>query len=182
MKHGCFLQRGVTLLELMMTTTALAVLLGIAVPGFSQLRADQRLIAAKHQFQAMVQLARSEAISNGIRVTVCPRAGDVCSEQPHWDGGYLLFVDRNGNRELDAGERLIQERAARADAVTIRSSRYRRRITFQPMGSSGGANLTVTFCDHRGAKSASALVLNTSGRLRAVEPGRRELICSTTAM
>lgn len=64
--------RGVTLLECLVTLAVLGILMSLAVPSFHQLimRAQQRAVVLK--LEAAVRLARHTAIREGRRVLVCP--------------------------------------------------------------------------------------------------------------
>ncbi|MEO5558428.1 MAG: hypothetical protein ABIO49_01785, partial [Dokdonella sp.] len=51
--------------------------------------------------------------------------------------------------------------------VGILSTTGRLHVDYQPDGSAGGTNLTLTVCDRAaGAANASTLVVNQSGRIR----------------
>lgn len=63
-------QRGFTLIELMVTVTVAAVLLGIAAPSFSRLIANNRLATQTNEFVGGLNLARSEAVRQGQGVSI----------------------------------------------------------------------------------------------------------------
>ena len=64
-------QQGFTLIELMVTLTITAVLLGIGVPSFRSMIENNRITAATNDLVNALQLARSEAIKRGIPVVLC---------------------------------------------------------------------------------------------------------------
>ncbi|TNF61933.1 MAG: prepilin-type N-terminal cleavage/methylation domain-containing protein, partial [Burkholderiales bacterium] len=65
------LQSGFTLIELMVTITVLAVLLGVGVPSFQATIQGNRITTAANDLVAALQYARSEAVRRGVNVTVC---------------------------------------------------------------------------------------------------------------
>ena len=172
---------GFTLYEAVITLTIGITLFGIGVPTFQTLVRDERLTTSVNTFVATLHLARSHAVLRQQRAGLCPsRDGVRCDDTCAWESGWIVYADVNGNRERDPEEALIQVAGAGGRRVTIRSTAGRRRITYQPTGFAGGANLTVTFCDARGPDAARAVILSGSGRPRVARrgPGGRALDCS----
>ncbi|WP_300668316.1 GspH/FimT family pseudopilin [Desulfoluna sp.] len=90
--------RGMTLMELMVVMALVALLAGIAVPGFRQWNASQRLSSTAWDVHLLLQTARSEAIKVGGDVVV------VFTEGVGDAGNYMAFIDENGDRTHDTGE------------------------------------------------------------------------------
>jgi type IV fimbrial biogenesis protein FimT len=63
-------QRGFTLIELMVTMTVAAVLLGLAAPSVSRLIANNRITSQTNEFVGGLNLARAEAVRQGRGVTL----------------------------------------------------------------------------------------------------------------
>ena len=63
--------RGVSLLELMMSLSILAILGGLAAPAFSGMWLDAKRTTAVNTFVHSVFLARSTAVQTGQTVTIC---------------------------------------------------------------------------------------------------------------
>lgn len=85
-------QRGFTLIELMVTITVLAVLLGIGIPSFRSMIENNRIAAASNDLVSALQLARSEAIKRGIPVVLCASSDQSsCSTatSPVWINGWV---------------------------------------------------------------------------------------------
>ena len=69
-------QRGFTMIELMVTVTIIAIMLGIGVPSFRDFVAGQKVKSASHDLRTALVLARSEAIKRNAEVTVAPIVAD----------------------------------------------------------------------------------------------------------
>lgn len=158
---------GFTLLEMMVTLAIAAILLTVVAPAFGQLIAGTRITTSINDFDASIQLIRSEAITRGIRTTLCPSSDGVsCLDQPVWEHGWIAFVDTNEDKNLDTGEKILRLHAALDDQISIRSG-SRKRIVFRPSGMAlGGLNGTYTVCDTSDAAPPKALILSNSGRVR----------------
>lgn len=90
---------GFTLLELMVTLTVMAIMLGIGVPSFQDMMRRNRLATQTNALISALALARSEAVKRGVRVTVCPANvnQDACSDSGDWaENGMIIFTDGLG--------------------------------------------------------------------------------------
>lgn len=87
------MQRGVTLIELLITVMILGVIMAIAAPKFSTQIANNRSVAASADFVEALANARSQARSRGGMVVLCPAndAGTACGES--WNNGWLIATD-----------------------------------------------------------------------------------------
>ncbi|WP_306079914.1 GspH/FimT family pseudopilin [Oceanimonas sp. CHS3-5] len=65
------MQRGLTLIELLIGLVVMTILTTLAVPGFQSLREQYTVRSAGMAVYADLQLARSEAIKRNREVTVC---------------------------------------------------------------------------------------------------------------
>jgi len=76
-------EQGFTLIELMISVLLLAVLLGIGIPSFRSLVADQRLRAVSTDLRLALNMTRSEAVKRNRSVVLAPGADG-------WDGGWTI--------------------------------------------------------------------------------------------
>jgi type IV fimbrial biogenesis protein FimT len=101
---------GFTLIELMVALAVMAIVLGLAVPGFQSMVNGNRLTGAANELVASLQTARIEAIRRSRRVVVCTSANAnagvaaTCSNVNI--NGWITFVDVNPNGEFDANDKI----------------------------------------------------------------------------
>jgi type IV fimbrial biogenesis protein FimT len=86
-------QKGVTLIELLITVTILGIIMATAAPRFSAQIANSRSVAASADFVEALASARSQARSRSGMVVLCPAndSGTSCGE--NWSNGWLIATD-----------------------------------------------------------------------------------------
>jgi Tfp pilus assembly protein FimT len=90
----------------------------------------------------------------------------------HWENGWLLAHDTDGDNQPDAGALYVGH--GYAGSITIQSSTGRRFVRFSPDGSAGGSNLTLLFCSHNRAAGVLSVVVSNSGRVRGAPATRAQ--------
>ncbi|MET0092339.1 MAG: GspH/FimT family pseudopilin [Sedimenticola sp.] len=168
--------RGLTLVELVITLMVGTVLISIAASASREMTGRSRMSSAVNQVVSHVHLARSEAVKRGQRVILCPsRNGSGCEPTIEWQEGYMVFVDSDQDGKRDDGEPLLRlaksqkRQRNREMPILIRSSRSergRKKITYFPAGISRGQTATFTFCDRQKHASPMALIISPTGRPR----------------
>ncbi|MFP6837782.1 MAG: prepilin-type N-terminal cleavage/methylation domain-containing protein [Pseudomonadales bacterium] len=84
------INRGFTLVELLVTLTIAAVLFGFALPAFNGMMAQRTMTARVNQFVLAVNYARSEAAKLGGVVSIqSVDSGDTDNE---WGLGYCVAM------------------------------------------------------------------------------------------
>ena len=164
-------QQGFTLVELMVVLGVAAILTTVALPGMQNLVLDNRRVAAVNELVASMQLARSESITRNARVTTCPSTDGVDCAATTWDSGWLVFVDDDADRRVDAGETVLRTVSAH-DGMQIASAEFDSFFVYRPNGrimvnDTSENNGQFTVCDRRGATAARVLIVDMSGRPRA---------------
>jgi type IV fimbrial biogenesis protein FimT len=167
-------QRAFTTIELLICLALSALLLRLAVPGFVDLLAGQRAVAASNAIIGVIALARSTAMRHQSVVVLCPDNENRCGRQRHWSTGALIFADANGNRQYDPEETLLGTLPAfdRGASVIWRSFRNRSYLVFNPSGLTDWQNGHFQYCPANGdVRFARQIILNAAGRTR-VAPDR----------
>lgn len=166
-------QHGLTALELMVTMAIVAILLATAVPAFQNYGWNLRMKTAMDVLQTDLNLARSRAISHNIQTVICPASdSDDCSGLSNWQQGWIVFTDLNGDRHRQDGEPLHKQ-AGKVEFLSINSSRSRSYLRFFPNGTAPGSNISILFCDKRGAEHAGKIVVSNTGRIRMETNGSK---------
>ncbi|WP_428819020.1 GspH/FimT family pseudopilin [Microbulbifer sp. MCCC 1A16149] len=87
-----FKQRGLTLIELLVTMAVLAIIVGIAVPSFNTMVQNQRSLALGEDLAGALNFARSESVKRGARITLCGTTnGSECNGG--WTDSWIVVVD-----------------------------------------------------------------------------------------
>jgi type IV fimbrial biogenesis protein FimT len=164
---------GFTLLELMIVLAIGALIMSMAVPSFRNSINNQRLVTATNELVMSFTLAKSEAIKRVVYVSVCKSSdGASCTGGgTSWNEGWIVFANATTTNlgTFDVGDELIRVYSALPDSLEISAiGNVDAFVSFRPSGTLGttaGNQLgTFTTCDHRGADSATAIVMQPSGR------------------
>lgn len=145
------LQRGFTVVELVVTMAIAAILIGIGLPAFTTFIAQQNLTSDANAFLGAVAYARSESASRAANVSL-QAVGATPDDE--WGGGYCVTVGTPGD---------CNNPLRRFDALD--------RATFNAIGAIDGVG-TLTF-DSRGL-----LTLGAAGQIQLCstdtleDPGR----------
>jgi type IV fimbrial biogenesis protein FimT len=103
---------GFTLTELVIAMGIVAILVAIAVPSFKYVTTSNRVATEVNGLLGDMQFARSEAIKQGLQVTVCSSAdGTNCNGGITWQSGWIVFLDSNPagtTGTVDPGETVLR--------------------------------------------------------------------------
>lgn len=161
-------QGGLTLIELIITITLLAILLGIGVPSFVGTVQQNRAISTANEILHHLQLARSEAVRNMRVVRVCAQDSNSSSEcGSDWGSGLLVVY-----YDDDADEDVVLRVASTSSNVTVSavdgSNSPVAEIPFSPIGAINGAGAPYEFTVEAGNRSRLVCV-RISGQSRVEE-------------
>ena len=164
---------GFTLIELLVTLSVLVILLAVAIPGLQPLARNNRLTALTNDLISTLNVARSEAVKRGVRVTVCKSANSdaaapVCNTGADWHDGWLVFVDNSGTIGIFDGTdvRLKVGQPASRNATITADTAFANFVSYVASGaSSASANMVV--CLDGVSRTIS---INTTGRIQTT-PG-----------
>lgn len=163
--------RGFTMIELMTTVSVIGILAGIAAPSLNSLIEHQRTSAAINSLTTHMALARVAAITRNRRAVLCPSMdGSQCRTDTDWSGGWMLFMDDDGNRKPDAGEDVLRvDMTPTSQHLRVISTTGRQQLRYLPDGRSAGTNLTLSICNKAG-QLLGAVIVNNMGRPRSERP------------
>lgn len=162
---------GFTLVELIVSVTVLGILLGLAVPQFTDFLRNSRRTAVLNELVGSLTLARTEAIRRGVTVSMCKTTdGTACvsGAGDTWAAGWLIFVNSDGDNPpmFDVGETDLRVRSETNARYTLQpTAGVTDSITFNADGSVASAGAFI-YCDARGVGRARAVVVSPVGRAR----------------
>lgn len=112
-KEHSYLTRaaGFTLVELLITVVVLAALVALAAPSMTTLLLNNRSETLAEELATALQIARSEAVKRGERVSLCAANADLTTCGGNWTNGWLMVRDLAPNDAAAAvtvGEILTQ--------------------------------------------------------------------------
>lgn len=164
-------EAGFSLYELLITLAIASTVLGLGIPSFARIAAEQRIRAQIDPVFHAIHLARKISITRRQVVTLCPSLDrQQCATSNDWSAGWILFV--NADRDLparrDNDEPLLEFHAgdpririhANRRSFTLRSTELR------------ATNGTFIFCDRAARSPARALVVSYTGRPRVARVDR----------
>jgi type IV fimbrial biogenesis protein FimT len=176
----CQRQSGAAIIGQVMTLAIISITISVASPSLHELYFDNLLTARVNTFVSHLHYARSEAINRNQRVIMCRSSdGLSCERNAGWHLGWIIFPDINRNRQRENDETILRREQSSHERLLITSG-SRRRIVFQPQGSTPGSNGTYTFCAAGHPALARAVILSNTGRPRFSKsgPGNRPLPCA----
>lgn len=170
-----------TLVELITALAMISIVLAIGVPGIGSLLDNSRITSTINNMVRHLHYARSEAVRHGLAVVLCPSsAGLSCDDSFHWEHGFIVFADRDGNREPNDGEKILRHARDSVANTLIFTSPGRKKITYQASGMAPGSTATFTVCTPDGKAKPKAIIVSNPGRPRLSDtrPDGSPLNCS----
>lgn len=170
--------QGFTLIELMVTIAVLAIILGIAVPNFTDQIRNNRSLAFGEEFATALNLARSEAVKRSSFVSICASGDDQASCGSDWTNGWLVFVDSAANGSAAPGISNVNNDILRfwdsaGDEMSLTVSRGAavNYVRFDAMGALAGNNANAVQAVAKHAKctgeAARSIRVTVAGSVRA---------------
>jgi type IV fimbrial biogenesis protein FimT len=140
---------GVTLMELMMSVSVVAIITAIAVPSYKYVTNANRLAGEVNGLLGDMQFARGQAIKEGQTVVICSSTdGATCSNSSSWKDGWIVFSDSNANGGVDPGETVRRVQNAFKSSDTFNADNNTSAVSFNREGFAPGGNIvTITLHD-----------------------------------
>lgn len=167
--------KGMTILELLITMALLGVVAALALPSMMDGLGRSSARSATRSFTSALSLARSEAVKAGSRVSICPSVdGEDCSAGS-WSTGWIVFIDADGDADgdtgsVDAGDTVLRRFEPLA-GVTLSVSPATNLLRYDAKGYGlNAAALTFSLCPLDGnTANARRIEVSLSGRARTIE-------------
>jgi type IV fimbrial biogenesis protein FimT len=153
-------QTGFTIVEVMLAVAIVGILTAIGIPALRNLTLQQRISTTAQDLQLDFALARSEAITRSVSVSVCTSSDGASCTGTGWEGGRIIYSDANQNGALDGGDALIRVGYAPLAAMTITAAPANTFVSFNRLGQ---ANVAETFTICKSGLKSRVLDVRTSG-------------------
>jgi type IV fimbrial biogenesis protein FimT len=157
---------GITLLELLIAMTLVAIILGAGAPSFREIALNARRAEQVNALLRGLHAARSTAILRAEPVVLCKTGGgsQCLTDARAWSDGWLMFAnrDRDSPPHIDPGESVLAIQPP-SERIVVRANRNA--ITYWPFALAG-TTVSFVFCDERGQGAARAIIVSQTGRPR----------------
>ena len=161
------LSKGFTLIEFVIALSIVAILAGVAIPSYSKFVAKSEQATMMSNFMLAINKGKQFSQLYRKRIALCPSADlQQCTGGLEWQNGYLVFVDLNEDRILDANEKVLKALKENASHVKIQTSVGRKKLSYYPWGESPGSNATVRFCAEDEVIPGKAIIISNKGETR----------------
>lgn len=181
--HKQSVSSGFTLLEVMVTITVAAILVGLALPNFTELIKNNRLLTKSNEMVIAINTARQYAISRSLPVLVCHSANANSASSScggsgsNWNTGYLIYSVKpytalpTALRAYISSDELLSKVDLKGDDnVTVTPAVATDYIAFAGNGLLFlSANITIDICDDRTQELGNRITVSTAGRTSTQE-------------
>ena len=163
-----YMDRGYTLIELLIVFAVVSILALNIFPSISELLAQERSTIVTNNLAGALAFARAEAIIKQKAILTCQSDnGSECNRSENWHNGWIIFIDKNQNKQRDAEETLLRVFAAAdngTQAVFNGAFGINHYLRYEPSGHAF-PNGSFHICNPN-IGTGKALIMYRSGRLR----------------
>jgi len=160
---------GFSLIELLVTLSVASILVLNVFPSLSAIIAQERTTTLTNSLAGALAYARTEAVTKQSTVITCQsNNGSECNHSEGWHNGWIIFIDKNKNKQRESQEPLLRVFAAVNNGTQLnfhgsgRGTHYY--MKYKPDGSAS-PNGSFLIC-HPNSGVGKALIMTHSGRLR----------------
>lgn len=160
--------RGVTLIELLIVVTILAVLLGLAAPNLREFFVSNQLSSSSNELVTALATARNEAIRRATNVVLSNNNG----ASANWGSGWRMCADVNRNSACASTEETIRVSPPAASRTTIYTTFATGVVVFDAQGRVTSTPGVFVVCydsaafQQSGRTRSRAVQFNAAGKIR----------------
>lgn len=153
-------QKGLTLIEIMITLGVAAIVLSFGVPRFQLLMQNNRISTYTNALIGSLNLARSEAIKRGSQVTIRIKSGGA-----GWQDGWEIVSNNTGE--------VLRDVAALGGSMDMQSLSSETSFIYLANGFFGpAAEKSIYVCDsQRTGETGRTITISVSGKAKVSSKG-----------
>ena len=160
---------GYTLIELLITLAVISILALNIFPNLSALLAQERSVVMTNNLAGALAYARSEAVTKQMTIITCQsNNGSKCNQSENWHNGWIIFADKNQNKQREPEEMLLKVYAATDNGTQVifngSGAGIKYYMKYKPSGAAW-PNGSFLICNPN-IGVGKALIMTQSGRLR----------------
>ena len=159
---------GLTFIELLITLAIMSILAANVFPSFSAIIGQERSAILTNTLSGSLAYARSEAVTKQSTIITCQsNDGNQCHRSGNWHNGWIIFSDKNANKQRDPEETLLRVYPPinnGTQATFKGSTGIRHYMKYKPSGQAF-PNGSFLICNPN-IGVGKALIMTRSGRLR----------------
>ena len=164
-------QRGVTLIELLVTIAVLGTLLGVGVPLFTDFVRNNQMDAVTTRLVGTLNFARSEASNRATVITLARKS----INNNDWSQGWEVYTDDDatGNTARVGGDTLLRDVDMDSGDITVLSNAPGEPwISYRDNGMllEDGNDVLIAICDERGEADGREVTVGLTGRVTLTTP------------
>ena len=137
-------QRGFTLMELMVTLAIVAIAIGMALPGFQDVKRRNLIVGEANHISAALSQARAHAIKTRRDVRMCPSTDASTCSGTDWAGGWIMFADIDDSGSPTAAELLRVGDTVNPLLSLTAAANFSNWLEYKPSGRAIGSGGTFT--------------------------------------
>ena len=160
--------KGITLLELLITLILIGILVVIATPYFSHLFAKLEAKKTASSLRTVVSYAKHNAYLKRDRLVICGSVDGISCNKAAWSNSLLVFKDnKNKNRLRESNEEIVQriDLNLKHGQLSWKGAGDQNTIFHADSGLPRGGNGTFKYCSHH-PNNHFNLILSDMGHLR----------------
>ncbi|MFQ5757292.1 MAG: GspH/FimT family pseudopilin [Acidiferrobacterales bacterium] len=115
----CKTNAGFTLLDLMITVAITGILTAIAIPSYWNYVIDTRLTGNAQFLAESLHLARIEAVTRDVPVSLCPSTNGASCTSSAWEVGWIIFSDEDTPGTVDGIDEVLRAKGSYEGTTTI---------------------------------------------------------------
>lgn len=159
--------RGLTLVELLVTTTVFGIIISVVAPSLINISDNHNSNSSVSHMRKVLTSARNIALNNNQKVTVCPNTNGICNN--NWQNTLSVFIDSNNNQKVDDEETLyLTASNENTNGTWLIRNAATNSIQFNEQGHAFGSATTFLYCpSSMQNRYARQLVISFQGRIRS---------------